>query len=156
MVEEYDWIQHYGDVREEVPYFAIAPKGPPVRLTCFVDTNHTRCAATRRSTTGIINFINYTPFEWTSKKQTTVEVSMHETEFVALRLEVEQIWANRIFLRSIGVPLDTWGFRGNLAVVCSVSAPEQALKKKHLAVAFHTAREAVVSGMIKIVHIPSE
>ena len=137
-VEEYDLIQQYGDIREEVPYFAIKSKGQSVRTMCFVDTNHARCTATRRSTTGIIHFINSTPFEWTSKKQSIVEASTYGAEFVALRLAVEQIWANMTFLRSIGVSLDgpTWVLYDNLAVVRSVSAPDQVLKKKHLAVAF--------------------
>ncbi len=156
-VEDYDWIQQYGDIKEEVPYFAIQPKGPPVRMTCFVDANHARCTATRRSTTGIIHFINSTPFEWTSKKQSTVEASTYGAEFVALRLAVEQIKTNRMFLQSIGVPLDgpTWVLCDNLAVVRSVNVPEHVLKKKHLAVAYHMAREAVASGMLHIVYVPT-
>ena len=38
----------------------------------------------------------------------------------------------------------------------SVSAPDQVLKKKHFALAFHIAREAVASGMIQMVHVPGE
>ena len=151
------WVQQYGDIREEIPYFSIQPKGPAVRTTCFVDANHARCTATRRSTTGIIDFINSTPFEWTSKKQSTVEASIYGAEFVVLRLVVEQIRANRMFLRLIGLSLDgpTWVLCDNLAVVRSVSTPDQVLKKKHLAVALHLAREAVASGMIQIVYVPS-
>ena len=71
---------------------------------------------------------------------------------------MEQIRANRKFLCSIGYPLDgpNWVFCDNLAVVRSVSAPEQVLKKKHLTVAYRAACKTVVSGMIRILHIPSE
>ena len=93
-VEKYDWVQQYGDIKEEIPYFAIQPKGPAVRTTCFVDANHARYTATRRSTTSIIHFINSSPFEWTSEKQSTVEASTYGAEFAALRLAVEQIRAN--------------------------------------------------------------
>ena len=40
-------------------------------------------------------------------------------------------------------------------MVRSVSAPDQVLRKKHLAVAFHMAREAVANGMIQIVYVPT-
>ena len=52
-------------------------------------------------------------------------------------------------LRSIGVPLDspTWVLCDNLGVVRSVSAPDHVLKKKHLAVAYHMAREAVANSI---------
>ena len=78
-----------------------------------------------------------------------VEASTYGAEFVALRLGVEQIRANRMFLRSIGVSLDgpTWVLCDNLTVVHSVSAPGQVLRKKNLALAFHIAREAVASGI---------
>ena len=117
MMEEYDWIQQYGDIKEEIPYFAIKPKGPSVKTTCFVDASHVRCTATRRSTPGIIHFIKSTPFEWTLKKHSTVEASTYGAEFVALRLAVEQIRTNRMFLRSIGVSLDgpSWVLCNNLA-----------------------------------------
>ena len=71
---------------------------------------------------------------------------------------MEQIRANRMFLRSIGVSLDghTWVLCDNLAVVRSVSAPDQVLKKKHIALAFNIAHEAVASGMIQMVHVPGE
>ena len=70
---------------------------------------------------------------------------------------MEQIRANKMFLRSIGVSLDgpTWALCDNLAVVRSVSAPDQVLRKKHLVVAFHLAHEAVGNGMIQIVYVPT-
>ena len=43
----------------------------------------------------------------------------------------------------------------NLAVVRSVSVPEHVLKNKHLVVAYHMAREAVGSGMLHIVYVPT-
>ena len=61
-------------------------------------------------------------------------------------------------LRSIGVPLDspTWVLCDNLGVVRSVSAPDHVLKKKHLSVAYHMAREAVANSMIHIVYVPTK
>jgi hypothetical protein len=45
----------------------------PVLMTTFVDANLGHDKISRKSCTGILHFLNKTPFDWFSKKQGTVE-----------------------------------------------------------------------------------
>ena len=51
-----------------------------------------------------------------------------------------------------GIPLEgpTNVFCDNEAVFKNTSTPESTLKKKHVSISYHRAREAVASGMIRV------
>jgi hypothetical protein len=70
----YDWSEFYPDTGEE----AIPQEDCPmergngvVSSSCFVDSDHSRCKATRCSHTGVILFVNKDPILWYSKRQST-------------------------------------------------------------------------------------
>ena len=89
---------------------------------------------------------------WFSKRQNTVETSTFGSEIVALRIAVEMIEGLRYKLRMMGVPIDgpTNVFCDNESVVKNVSNPDSPLKKKANAIAYHKAREAIASKIIRI------
>jgi hypothetical protein len=89
---------------------------------------------------------------WYRKQQNTVETSTFGSEFVALKISVELIEALRYKLRMFGIPIDgpTNVFCDNDAVTKNTIYPESTLKKKHNAIAYHRAREAVVAGTIQV------
>ncbi|MEM1007622.1 MAG: reverse transcriptase domain-containing protein [Myxococcota bacterium] len=60
-VEDHFWGDIYPDAHEELDQTHPEAKGPPVVLSIFVDADHARDAATRRSVTGILAFLNNTP-----------------------------------------------------------------------------------------------
>ena len=107
---------------------------------------------TRRSTTGIIFFVNGAPIPWYSKIQNTIESSTFGSEFVALKIATESIEGLRYKLRMFGVPIEGEArvFCDNESVVKSNTYAESALKKKHCSVAYHKVREAVAAGKILI------
>jgi hypothetical protein len=154
---EADWKDMYPGIKEEDPPGAPPPKGRKVQTTVFVDASHADCLATRRSTTGILVFINGTPIRWYSKRQNTVEASTYGSEFVAMRIAVEMIIALRANLKHLGVPLDgpTNLFCDNMSVVMSSTIPESVLKKKHNSIAYHKVRETIASGAIRAAHEPT-
>ena len=80
------WEELYPDVEEAIPGNAPPPRGNPVYVGCYVDTNHAGNLLTRRSHTGIIIFVNNSPIIWYSKRQNTVESSSFGSEFIALRI----------------------------------------------------------------------
>jgi len=86
-----DWKDFYGEVVEELPPGMPKPRGKKVKLFCFVDANHAGNVVTRRSHTGFIIFMNKAPIRWYSKKQNTIESSTFGSEFVALRIAMEEI-----------------------------------------------------------------
>ena len=89
---EYDWeYSVYGNVKEIIPDDIPEPLGHGVTLTTYVDANLYHDMITGRSVTGILHLINGTPFEWYSKKQSTVETATYGSEFVAARIAIDQI-----------------------------------------------------------------
>ena len=152
-----DWVEFYPDaVRtgECIPSNAPPPRGIPVQLTMFCDASHATDLVTRRSTTGILFFMNGAPIKWYSKRQNTIESSTFGSEFVALKIAVEMNDGLRYKLRMFGIPIDgpTNGFCDNESVVRNTTVPESTLQKKHNSIAYHKCRESVALGAIRIKH----
>ena len=148
----------YPDAQEEFPPNAPKPRGKPVQINCFVDSDHAGDRITRRSHTGIILYLNTAPITWYSKKQTTVESSTFGSEFVALRLSAEQIISLRYKLRMFGIPIDGAAnvFCDNESVFKNASIAESRLKKKHNSICFHRVRECVASAILMPYKVASE
>ncbi len=147
-----DWHDFYRGAKELIPRDAPEPRGNVVSTHCFVDADHAGNRVTRRSQTGILIFVNRSCAIWYSKRQNTVETSTFGSEFVAMRIAVELIEALRYKLRMFGIPIEgpTNVFCDNEAVTKNVTLPESTLKKKHNAIAYHRAREAVAAGTIRV------
>ena len=147
-----DWSELYPDAAEAIPRDMPAPRGRSVVMSCFVDADHAGCRVTRRSHTGVIIFINRAPILWFSKRQNTVESSTFGSEFVAMRIAIEMIEGLRYKLRMMGVGIDgpCNVFCDNNAVVLNTVNPESMLKKKHAAINYHRAREAIAAGVIRV------
>ena len=150
--KECDWSEYYPDATEAVPSDMPTPRGKSVVMSCFVDADHAGCRVTRRSHTGVLIFVNRAPILWFSKRQNTVESSTFGSEFVAMRIAIEMIEGLRYKLRMMGVAIQGACnvFCDNNAVVLNTSVPESMLKKKHAAINYHRAREAIAAGIIRI------
>ena len=134
------------------------PRGKAVQINMFVDSAHATCLATRRSTTGIIFFLNSSPVIWHSRRQNTIEGATFGSEFVALRTAVDMNEALRYKLRMFGIPIEgpTNGFCDNEGVVKNVSRPESTLQKKHNSIAYHRCRYAIASSALRVTHEPGK
>ena len=154
---EHNWSELYPDSKEELPPDMPEPKGNSVKIIIYFDADHAHDLETRRSVTGIFVLFNNTPIRWYSKRQNTVETSTYGSELVAARIAVEIAMEMRYKLRMLGVPIDgpTTMFGDNKSVILNTTLPSSTLKKKHNAIAYHRVREAVASGVINLVHIPS-
>jgi hypothetical protein len=147
-----DWSTLYPEAAESIPPNVPEARGKSVVTRCFVDADHAGCLATRRSTTGVILYVNKAPIIWYSKRQNTVESSTFGSEYVALRQAIDLIEGLRYKLRMMGVGLDesTAIYCDNDAVVKSTTAPESTLKKKHNAICYHRCREAQAAGYVRL------
>ena len=87
-----------------------------------------------------------------------METATYGSEFVATRICVEQIIELRNTLRHLGVPLEgsSMMFGDNMSVVDSSSMPHSKLHKRHHALSFHKARQAVAAKICKCFHVRSE
>ena len=153
--EEHDWKEFYPDITQEpMPPNMPKPRGKPVQISIFCDAAHATCHKTRRSTTGIVMFLNGAPISWYSKRQNTIESSVFGSEFVALKIAIEKNEALRYKLRMMGVPIEGPSnvFCDNKSVVTNTTIPQSMLQKKHNMVAYHKVRESVAMGAVRIAH----
>ena len=158
-VKDYDW-QHtvYGKVEEIIPKDVPTPLGNKVILTTYVDANLYHDMITGRSVSGILHLINKTPFEWYSKKQSTIETATYGSEYTAARIAVDHIVNHRNMLRYMGVPIEkiSYLFGDNKSVVDSSSIPHAKLHKRHNALSYHRVREAIASKILAFIYIPGQ
>jgi hypothetical protein len=63
-----NWMEFYPDASEEIPKDLPPEKGPRVRMTVYVDTDHAHAhdLVTRRSIIGILVMLNNKPIRWVS------------------------------------------------------------------------------------------
>ena len=158
---DYDqsWLRSvYGDAKESLPDSCPVPRGKSVCTMTYKDANLHHDMATGRAVTGIFHFINKTPIDWYSKKQSTVETATYGSEFTSAKTAIQQIQGLCTTLRCLGVPVDDTShmFGDNGSVVTSSTIPDSQLGRRRLALSYHCVREAVASGMVKFHHIPGE
>ena len=142
--QNFDWTYSvYGDVQEILPDDMSEPLGETVVTTTTMDANLNHCLATGKSLTGCLHFVNKTPADWYSKKQTTVETATYRSEFVAAKTATEQIKDIRQTLRYLGAPIGSKSilFGDNRSVVTSATLPHSTLT----ILAFHQVREAIAA-----------
>ena len=83
--------QEQSMVREEIPKDNHKLLGIRVISTTFIDANILHDCGTGESVTAVSHFINTTPIDWYSKRQTTMEAATYGSEFVAARTATEQV-----------------------------------------------------------------
>ena len=128
-----------------------------MRISGYFDADHAGCLQTRRSTTGIIMFLNGTPVKWFSKRQSTIESSTYGSEIVAGRIAVEFAIEMRYKLRMLGVRVEGLCilYGNNNSMILNTTTPSSMIKKKHNSIAYHRVREGVAAGIVDIVHVES-
>ena len=81
----YDWMETvYGSPQEEIDANAPPPKGKPVCLSSYLNTNLMHDVATGRPASGILESINQTPIDWFSKRQGQVKTLTYGSEFMVV------------------------------------------------------------------------
>ena len=104
--QEYDWTRSvYSGACEQIPHDIPKPLGKHVQTTHYVDANLHHDLATGKAVTAALHFLNQTPIDAYTKRQSTVETATYGSEFVAARTAVDQIIDIRTTLRYLGVPI---------------------------------------------------
>jgi hypothetical protein len=150
--QKQDWGGFYPNAKEILPPNMPEPRGRVMQMTAYVDADHAGDLVSRRSRTGVLIYLNYSPIIWYTKKQNSVETSTFGSEFTALKTAVELIKGLRYKLYMLGIPIDghTHVLVDNMSVVSNTTAPESTLKKKSNAISYHYVREAVAADIIRI------
>ena len=128
----------YGDVQEAVPHDVPTPLGKEVITITYEDINLYHDMITGHAVTGILHLINGTPIDWFSKRQYTIKMATYGLEFVAARIETEQIIGLCTTHRYLGVPIKgcTFMFGDNQSVIIRSTLPHLRLSKRHNALSY--------------------
>ena len=153
--KECDWKSFHGDVTEAIPPNTPPPCGKDKDIRLFVESDHAEDQRTRRSQTGFLLYLNMSPITWYSKKQATIETSVFDAKFVAIKHGMETLRGLGYKLRMMGVPIDgpVLICGDNTSVIHNTQRPESRLKKKSNSVCYHAEREAVAMGECMTAHI---
>ena len=90
--QEYDWTRSvYSGACEQIPHDIPKPLGKHVQTTHYADANLHHDLATGKAVTAVLHFLNQTPIDAYTKRQSTVETATYGSEFVAARTAVDQI-----------------------------------------------------------------
>ena len=151
------WEEFYPDAVEEIPPDMPAQKGKEMKITIWVDADHTHNQVTRKSVNRIVVMINRMVYKTVSKRQATVESSTYGSELVASRVVVDIAVEVRYLLRMLGIKVDSpaWLLGDNKSVVLNSTIPSSVLKKKHCAINYHRVREAIAGNIVRYCHIDS-
>ena len=149
--QEYDWTRSvYSGACEQIPHDIPKPLGKHVQTTHYVDANLHHDLATGKAVTAVLHFLNQTPIDAYTKRQSTVETATYGSEFVAARTAVDQIIDIRTTLRYLGVPIrdKSYMFGDNRSVVTSSTFPNSTISNRHHLASYHRVREAIAAKFI--------
>ena len=118
----------------------------------FSDSDWAGDLDTRRSTSGYVFRIGDGTVNWSSKRQQTVARSSTEAEYVALSAAAqESIWLRRL-LKDVGYEskTPTTIYEDNNGAIDLSKNPKFHNRTKHIDVAYHFARERVISNVCEL------
>ena len=149
--QEYDWTRSvYSGACEQIPHDIPKPLGKHVQTTHYVDANLHHDLATGKAVTAVLHFLNQTPIDAYTKRQSTVETATDGSEFVAARTAVDQIIDIHTTLQYLGVPIrdKSYMFGDNRSVDTSSTIPNTTISKRHHLASYHRVREAIAAKYI--------
>jgi hypothetical protein len=127
-------------------------------LHAYVDSDFAGDLETAKSTTGWVIFAAGGPVAWCSRRQTTVARSSGEAEYIAGASVASELGFFRNFATELGVLLDAIPVKiDNRAAQTWAEKPnEVSAKARGIRVDYHSFREEVQLGRIRLVTIPSQ
>ena len=150
-----DWTEFYGSVKEPILLNAPRPRGKPVDLCMYVNSDFAGDKVRRRSRTAFFVLLNSALIQRASKRQLTIETSVFRAEFVAMKHGVDTLRGICYKLRMMGVPVDgpSYVYRDNMSVINNTQKPESVLKKKSNSICYHAIHESMAMGESLTAHI---
>jgi hypothetical protein len=133
------------------------PKGSTFDLIGYSDYDYAGCKVDRKSTLGTCQFLGRSLVSWSSKKQTSVALSIAEVEYVTVGQCCAQLLWMRQTLRDFGynlrkVPL----LCDNESAISLVDNSVEHSRTKHIDIRHHFLRDHKQRGDIDVCHISTE
>jgi hypothetical protein len=133
------------------------PMGSTFDLIGYSDSDYAGCKVDRKSTSGMCQFLGRSLVSWSSKKQTSVALSIAEAEYVAAGQCCVQLLWMRQTLRDFGYNLSKVPLLcDNESAIRLVDNPVEHNRTKHIDIRHHFLRDHQQKGDIDIYHISTE
>ncbi|GKV27071.1 hypothetical protein SLEP1_g36280 [Rubroshorea leprosula] len=136
----------------------IGVKSTNVKLIGFTDSDWVGSEEDMKSTLGQCFSIGLGVISWSSKKQDSVAKSTAEAEYIAASLAADQaVWFRKL-MNDLKQPQihPTELFCDNLSSVAIVKNPILHGRTKHIKIKYHSIREMVNEGEVRVLHCDSD
>jgi hypothetical protein len=125
-------------------------------LIGYSDSDYARCKVDRKSTSGTCQFLGRSLVSWSSKKQTSIALSIAEAEYVAAGQCCAQLLWMRQTLRDFGYNLSNSLLCDNESAIRMADNPVEHSHTKHIDIRNHFLRDHQQKGDIEVFHISTE
>jgi hypothetical protein len=127
-------------------------------VTGYSDSDWAGDVDDRKSTSGMVFFLDKNIITWTSQKQKVVALSSCEAEYIAASTAACQaVWLSKMLSEIQGCqPSAVKHFIDNQSAIALSKNPVFHERTKHIDTRFHFIRECVTEGKIKVEHIGTE
>jgi hypothetical protein len=123
----------------------------------YSDSDYAECKVDRKSTSGTCQFLRRSPVSWSSNKQTSVAISIAETEYVAAGQCCAQLLWMRQTLRDFGYNLSKIPLLcDNESAIRMVDNPVEHSRTKHIDIRHHFLRDHQQKRDMEVYHISTE
>lgn len=133
-------------------------KSRNLQIRCYSDADHAGNQSNRRSTSGILVFLNRAPVCYRAQQQPVVSLSTTEAEYIAAAACVQELIWVKDFLEELGIATDGSPlFRcDNQSAIKLIKNPELHQRTKHIDNRFHFIREKYENGYFNVEYVPTD
>lgn len=133
------------------------PRSAPLHLSGFSDSDWGGCPDSRKSVSGYCFFLGSSLISWRSKKQTTVARSSSEAEYRALASATCELQWLTFLLQDLHITCTRSPalYCDNRSALHIAANPVFHERTKHLEIDCHVVRERCLSGLMKLLPVPS-
>ena len=83
------WLEFYWDAKEAILVNALVPRGKEVEIWMFIDSDYEKDEVPQRSWSCFLIYVDMTLVQQYSKKQSTIDTSVIDAEFVAMKQGID-------------------------------------------------------------------
>lgn len=127
-------------------------------LSGYSDSDHAGCMDDRKSTTGMVFYLNENLITWVSQKQRCVALSSCEAEFMAVTAAATQgIWLQNLLKQVVEITLGpVIIYVDNKSAIDLTKNPIINGRSKHIDMRFHFIRDCVERGEIEVKYVKTQ
>nr|XP_033511182.1 secreted RxLR effector protein 161-like [Nicotiana tomentosiformis] len=134
--------------------------GKDLRLVGYSNADHGGDLDERKSTSGYVFLLSDGAISWSSKKQSSVSLSMMEAEYVALASAAQEVvWLKKFLEHLLDIAENiepVLVYYDNEATISSTKDPKFHCKIKHIDIKYNSARDMVRREVVNVKYVSTK